>query len=323
MTTHSLRNWIPYRLLVENDTVRCQWLYTGERRFDAPFFAETIGQCMKHPYNSSWFRSETSLDSLIEIAQFVPTVWPTAFIFHVSRCGSTLLSQLLTLGQHRIVLSEVPLLDELLRLPEQLPAVLPAQQEQALLATIRLLGQQRADQETELFIKLDSWHITFYETLRRLFPGVPIVLLYRSPDAVVQSHQKQRGMHAVPGLLLPSLFGLHSADVPFTDADAYTALVLTYYYHRFLGIARQDECAFLLAYQPNGSVLLRSMLDFLALTSPESDWAKIGERSGFHAKRPGQAFTEAIPDKPVPSYLLSAQIAYDALETERLNRLLK
>ncbi len=322
MTTHPLHNWIPYRLLIENDTVRCRWLYTGERRFDAPFFNETIGQCMRHPYNSAWFRSESSLNGLIELAQDIPPVSPTAFIFHVSRCGSTLLSQLLAISEHRIVLSEVPLLDELLRLSEHFPDLDATLREQALLAAIRLLGQQRTGEETELFIKLDSWHITFYETLRRLFPDVPVVLLYRPPDPVIQSHRRQRGMHAVPGLLPPYLFNLPTSNQFYLNADAYTASVLTHYYGRFLTVARQDNHALLLAYQPDGSVLLRSMLTFLALNQPESDWAKVSERSGFHAKHPGQAFAEALPDNPIPSYQLPAQKAYNDLETQRLNQLM-
>src|SRR5690606_34626620 len=124
----------------------------------------------------------------------LPAVAPTAFIFHVSRCGSTLLSQLLDLDEANIVLSEVPLLDQLLRLPETFPGISRAQQETALQATIRLLGQKRTGHEKQLFIKLDSWHVFFAATLRKQYPSVPFILLYRAPDEVFESHRRHRGM---------------------------------------------------------------------------------------------------------------------------------
>lgn len=318
MTTHPLQDWIPDKLRLTDTDIGCRWLYVGDQQFDAPFFDETRQQCLHYPQNSALYQSLSTLDGLIELAQTVPAVVPTAFIFHVSRCGSTLLSQLLSGNSQHIVLSEVPLLDELLRLHERRPNLPANQQEQAICAALRLLGQQRTGQETRLFVKLDSWHIHEHARLRRLFPTVPMVLLYRSPNAVVASHRKQRGMHAVPGLLPPCLFGLDPATVNYADFDAYTAQVLTYYFGQFLTISEMDSRAFLLAYQPDGLAMIALMAQYLNLQFSDSDWRQIRERSGYHAKYPGQVFREDIPAEPAPTYLLPAISLYNQLETKRL-----
>src|ERR1043165_5642008 len=97
-TEHPLHHWIPYRFTVENDRPLVQWLYVADIRFDDPFFDESIGVCRSHPYNSTKYKSISSAECMIEWANALEEL-PVAFIFHVSRCGSTLLSQLITLDQ--------------------------------------------------------------------------------------------------------------------------------------------------------------------------------------------------------------------------------
>lgn len=314
MTTHPLRGWIPSKLYQVDNELMCRWQWVGEHRFDAPFFDETLQQCMREPQNSGPYRTVTTLDGLVELAQSVPAVSPSGFIFHVSRCGSTLLSQLLTLNDAHIVLSEVPLLDELLRLPERLATVTAVDQERYMRAALCLLGHRRTGNETHLFVKLDSWHIHFYSLLRQLFPTVPMILLYRAPDAVIASHRKQRGMHAVPGLLPPYLVGLKVEEIDWLNFDAYTAQVLSYYYTQFLSIAEVDPNTFLLAYQPDGLALMTSLAHHLGLPVSDVYWQAIQERSGFHAKRPQQVFNEEIPFTEAPDYLIAARSFFERLE---------
>ncbi len=313
MSTHPLCHWIPYHLQPATGLVK--WLYTEGNRFDAPFFDETIGRCLSHPYNSNRFTSTSQIDGLIDLSQTIPALEPSAFIFHVSRCGSTLLSQLLSLPDQHIVLSEVPLLDEILRLPERTSAFSEGVRDHLFRATIRLLGHQRSGTETHLFVKLDSWHLFFYEIIRRLYPSVPIVLLYRRPDEVVRSHSRHPGMQAVPGLLPPQWFGLEPAEVENMAQEAYTAHVLACYLSRMKTIADQDNNAFLLPYQADGMALMQDLAGQLRLTLTEAEWSLIQSRSGFHAKRPGQPFAEETADCDTPEYLLAAMRRYQQLQT--------
>lgn len=105
-----LRGWIPFRLRA--GTADCRWLHVGDTRFTDPFFEETIARCMSSPENFFGPQRFTPLSQLPEIAAECDAVEPSAFVFHVSRCGSTLVSQLLALDDSCITLSEVPFFEE-------------------------------------------------------------------------------------------------------------------------------------------------------------------------------------------------------------------
>ena len=313
MSTHPLCHWIPYRLQPKDGLVN--WLCTEGQRFDAPFFEETIARCLSHPHNSGRFKTRTTLANLPTLAQTVPALEPSAFIFHVSRCGSTLLSQLLSLSERHIVLSEVPLLDEVLRLSERSAAWPSAFCDNLFRAVIQLLGHRRTGVETHLFVKVDSWHVFFYETIRRIYPSVPIILLYRSPNEVVASHQKRPGIQAVPGLLPAHWFGLKPADAVQMTREPYTAQVLSSYLSRFRAITKTDRNAFLLPYQPNGMAMMQQLTRQLDLSLNTKEWEAIAKRSPFHAKYPDKPFTEELPFRAIPDYLQPAMHHFDQLNT--------
>jgi hypothetical protein len=102
----AIKNWVPYRLYQEGGNNYCRWLYLGDEKINEPFFDDTIGRRRKLPENSQLTRCVSSLEVLPEWAKQIETVAPTAFIFHISRCGSTLISQLLSLQSSNIVLSK-------------------------------------------------------------------------------------------------------------------------------------------------------------------------------------------------------------------------
>src|SRR5690349_8754340 len=114
----TLENWVPYKLTSLEDLLHCEWLFTGDKEFTEPFFDETIAKCRQLYYRGRI--SISSIDVLPHWSNEIESVPPSAFIFHVSRCGSTLASQLLALDQTNIVLSEVPFFDALLRSKENI-----------------------------------------------------------------------------------------------------------------------------------------------------------------------------------------------------------
>jgi hypothetical protein len=308
--------WIPYKLLRQEQQWRCLWLDLAGKRISEPFFSDTILRCKASAPINRRFASISSLEYLTACAAAAAdVVAPSAFIFHVSRCGSTLVSQLLGLSEKNITLSEVPLIDELLRASGR-QADSP-EAEAALKASIVLLGRRRLGQEKHLFIKLDSWHVFFAGTLRRLYPRVPFVLLYRSPDEVLFSHQKRRGMQAVPGLLEPELFGMSHAESTSYDGDRYIAKVLEYYYSQFLLIAENDNRSILLDYRQGGIDIVRRLAGFAGMALDETEIAEMAVRSRFHAKYPEQGFAEEKKESCASAYLQPAQAMYARLEQLR------
>ena len=94
-----------------------QWLYVDGIPFNHPFFTDTSTHCKGLPENHYSQKIITPLQHLPLEAKAIESIPPDAFIFHVSRCGSTMVTQLLSLDPAIIALSEVPVLDEILRLP--------------------------------------------------------------------------------------------------------------------------------------------------------------------------------------------------------------
>ena len=315
---HPLLNWIPYKLLVDKDEVLCRWMYISEKHFTEPFFEETISKCLSYPENSKRFKSVSTLDCLTEASEQLEYTAPSAFIFHVSRCGSTLLSQLLSLDKENIVLSEVPLFDEILRLSYKTGSVPPHEVEEALLAAIRLSGKKRNAGEKRLFIKLDSWHICFYKTIRRLFPSVPFIFLYRSPDEVIRSHQELRGMHAVQGIIEPAVFGFREEEINDLPIDAYLARVLECYFRNFLSIGSQDENSLFINYNEGALSMVQQITKIAGYLLNNNQLSEIQARTQFHSKYPGKPFSEITTKTAIPSYQETAMKLYQQLEEKRI-----
>ncbi|HWD94751.1 MAG TPA: sulfotransferase [Verrucomicrobiae bacterium] len=201
------------------------WGYLGTRRFTDPFFTQTINPCVAHPADLL-FRHQTPLENLGEIASQHPGVRPTGFIFHMSRCGSTLMSQMLAALPENIVLSEAGPIDDILRAHFRNRGVTDEQRVQWLRWTISVLAWRRHPAERNLFIKFDCWHVMFLPLIRRAFPGVPWIFLYREPLEVMASAQKHLGGQMIPGVLEPNLFGWDLPAVAGMTLYEYAARVL-------------------------------------------------------------------------------------------------
>lgn len=312
-----LKNWVPYRLLPQTDeTLYCKWFYLGDDMIKEPFFDDTISRCKSLPYNSTLKSSISSLAVLPDWSKQLKTIKPTAFIFHVSRCGSTLLSQLLCEQKENIVLSEVPFFDELLCngfTTNTMADVLPFLQ-----SSIALHSAQRNELQQHVFIKTDSWHIHFYKALRSIYPDVPFVFLYRRPDEVIRSHHKKRGMQAVPGVIDPAIFGFELDDILKLNLDEYMARVLETYLQQFIEIIQTDNNCIAINYNEGALEMIHRIFTFLQLPINEADENAMQQRAGFHAKFPQEKFHEPTLTQDVPAYLLKAFSLYDELERLRI-----
>ncbi|MEO5645793.1 MAG: sulfotransferase family protein [Bacteroidia bacterium] len=278
---------IPYKLLSnEKGDVFFRWLFIGQKKITEPFFDETISACLSLPENSEM--PCTTDETLLERAVMADAVSPSAFIFHISRCGSTLLSQLLCIDERFIVLSEVPLLDQVLRLPFS-GRKDAAYAEKLFPAVLSLLGQKRNGNEEYLFVKTDSWHLMFFETIRKLFPAVPALLLYRSPAEVIRSHQKLWGMHAVPGPLEREIFGF-GKEVDELFPDVYLERVLGKYFKKIIDILASDNYSKAVSFHDGAMEMLHGTLQSCAITLQTDVLDEMEKRTTHHSKFPENKF---------------------------------
>ena len=217
--------WIPMRIYWRDGRPMVDWGQLGTRRFTDPFFAQTIHPCVRHPADLL-FRHQTLLDELGEIAGSPPGLRPTGFIFHMSRCGSTLMSQMLAAAPENIVLSEAAPMDDVLRAHFRDPGATEERRVQWLQWLVGVLARRRHPAEKNVFIKFDSWHVMFLPLIQRAFPDVPWIFLYREPLEVMASAQKQLGGQMIPGVLEPALFGWDPVAVGRMQLYEYAARVL-------------------------------------------------------------------------------------------------
>lgn len=284
---HPLSNWIPYKLVEKDNEVFFEWIYLGDIKFQDPFFDETISRCKSHKSNSKMIKVLSTAENLIEWSNEIESVPLKALVFHVSRCGSTMLSQCLATSSENIMVSEGPIIDEILRSdyfdPEKKTLLLKS--------VLKFLGQKRFTEQKNLILKLDAWHIFKADFLRSIFPKLPFALLYRNPNEVLKSHQKLAGMHMVPNVISPSVFGITVQEIEETDFQQYGALVLEKYFQGFLDFYESDHNVTILNYNEGMKNAIEKFISFIHVHYADEELEKMFERLKKHSKNEGVVFT--------------------------------
>jgi len=312
MENLNLDGWLPIRVWREARQWRVDWCWFGDRRLWQPFFGDAVEDALRLPFNQV-FRRQTPLDALCQWQQQRPGLAPGAFIFHASRCGSTLISQMLAQLDDHVVISEPPPLDTLLR-----SDMAQAERCAALKGLLSAYGQRRRNTEQRLVIKLDAWNIGELPSLRACFPDTPWLFVYRDPVEIAVSHLRRPGVHMVPGMIGASVL---DDGRPFAGQEDFIP--------RRLGRLLQaglEHCeasgGVAVNYTELPGAMAGRLADFFQLDDAQLKhaFAAVGQ----HAKQPAQGFASDSEDKRrEASQLLRervmdwAQGPYEALETLR------
>ncbi|ELR71097.1 hypothetical protein C900_03061 [Fulvivirga imtechensis AK7] len=267
--------WIPVSLSEQKKLVT--WVYAGNKHLDEPFFEDSV----KVIKQTSPEVKETSIDELLkQKTRTDQQILPTAFIFHISRCGSTLIMQMLAQSRKNVIYAEPPLLDDILS-----STLRNEQKIAALQAAVAAMGQKRTDDQINLFIKWDSWHLAFYQLIRKAFPMVPVLFLYRQPLEVLKSHRKMRGRHMVPGMLKADVFNIK--NIPPYDLDGYSAAVLSQLYQWMISYSSHENTQ-LINYSALPGKLFR-VIESLGLYYSDDELEAMRQRTKTHSKQPLKA----------------------------------
>ncbi|WCN07770.1 hypothetical protein [Marinomonas mediterranea] len=279
-------NWLPIEFEKSNSDYKVRWMHVGDKSFTKPFFYDSI-QSLRHQNRPTKL---TNLNAL-EHTHCSSTLPPTAFIFHTSRCGSTLMSQMLSQSQKHLVFSEPMIVDCVLKYhlnnePNNVKIIRNV---------IKALGQRRNLAE-KMFIKLDSWHISRIPLLRQAFPDTPFYLLYRSPLEILKSHQKQRGIQMVPGLVSLEELNLDNPRYHPADLDHYCLLVLKSF---FLDALRYINDIKLINYTQLPNILWEAILPELDIELDTNELDDLRKRSSTHSKQQYSPFNGDQFDKEI------------------------
>jgi hypothetical protein len=200
----NLHDWTPVRL--RSMTGEIDWALVGEP-LTQPFFEQSADRAMQHPFNLAFSR-RTPLAQLDAIVADAPGLAPAGLIFHMSRCGSTLIAHMLAQLSAAVVLSEPQPLDALLRLRRR--GVDDATVIGWLRAMTSALARPRNGEE-RLFIKFHAWHVLELPFIARAFPGVPWLFVFREPRAVLRSQARNAGAEFIAGTIDPAYVVIRDA----------------------------------------------------------------------------------------------------------------
>ncbi len=220
-----LVEWTPIHIAWRPEGAQVDWCRLGDTRFTEPFFEQTIASALRHPARLL-FRRQTPVSALEALESDSSSLPPRGFIFHLSRCGSTLAAQMLAALPQNLVISEAPPIDQLLNAQRRDSTLTHARRLAQFRGLIRALGRPRCHDERHFFIKFDSWHVLELPLILEAFPDVPWIFLYRDPVEIMVSQHRLRGTQMIPGIIDPRLFDLESAAVIHMSLDEYCAQVL-------------------------------------------------------------------------------------------------
>jgi hypothetical protein len=225
VTARRFDGWVPFRLYWQAGEPGVEWAYMGANRFSEPFFEQSIYFEVRTPFNSL-FRFRTPLSALAEWSAVSPGLKPAGFIFHLSRCGSTLITRMLAAQPSNLVLSEPGLLDRILRSHERAPEAPPERRAMWVQWLVSALGQPRSGVERRLFIKFDPRNIADFPLLRLAFPDVPWIFVYRNPVEVMVSNLRSPSLLVTRGILGPGYLNFDGSLLSGMDDAEYAARVL-------------------------------------------------------------------------------------------------
>jgi hypothetical protein len=181
-----LDHYLPFELQQSPIGIRVVWAMVSAHEFREPFMFQTFQRL----YNEATAKLfvETDLDSLLAIDELGGADL-SGLIFHVSRCGSTLLSNTLRASGTTIALSEPPMplsfLMQLLQHPSRYSLGAAVTILRATLVAIRRCCQT---ERNNVVIKMFSGNVLQLPLIRAAAPHTPEVFLYRDPLEVLMSN---------------------------------------------------------------------------------------------------------------------------------------
>jgi hypothetical protein len=286
------RQWLPVQVVMQDGQVAVDWAYFGVAPLTAPFFEDLLRPAIGRPLNRL-FRYRTVLDDFLAGAAQADALAPDGFIFHMSRCGSTLVAQMLATLPQTVTISEAAPIDAVVQIGRLWPQVSEGRHVELLRAIIAAFGRRRTGRERHYFIKLDSWHALALPLFRRVFPDVPWVFLYRDPVEVLVSQMRQRGIQMIPEFVPPALYGIDEVG----DRNDYCARVLAAICAAAARQAAEDGSGLLVDYRELPEAVGDRVLPHFGIRADASERAAMMAAAAFDAKAPGQVFANDIAAK--------------------------
>jgi hypothetical protein len=178
-----LFGFLPIEVTTDLEGAAVRWIRAEVSEFTEPFFEQSVVKLRAEYLMREEVR--TPLECLGTEAELLPRVTPKGMIFHISRCGSTLISNALRQSYDVCTLSEAQPCNVLL-----LPSVIASEGRRRLLrAWVRLFATRST--HSGVVVKANSSGVLSIRFARRVWPRVPLVICVRDPVEVMMSNLVQ------------------------------------------------------------------------------------------------------------------------------------
>ena len=247
------------------------WRDLGKLDFDQPFFRATVEMAQRLSGDpQAPFRAappqRTGLDALTEAAAAGPGLPLAGLIFHMTHCGSTLISQSLGSLPQVLALGEPEPVADLAALAATLPA---GQGAEALRDLASVLGRARRASQRHVLIKAWSPLACQAPLFREAFPATPWVFVYRDPVEVLVALLESGG-----GLLALQDDAARAAALLGLDGDRLESMAVTEFAARALA-----RICYAVVAAADGACLV---VDYDRL--PDAIWQHIAPHFGLTAR---------------------------------------
>jgi hypothetical protein len=263
------REWLPVAIVSTASGPAVDWAHFGGVPLTDPFFGSSVARALARPFNCL-FRWQTPIADFVRAAE--PRSRPDGFVYHWSRCGSTLVSQMLSALPGSVCISEAQPLDGAIHYgdPDLVRAMIAA------------LGRRS---EGPLFLKLNGWHTMALRGIRRLFAQTPWIFLYRDPVEILASHAAMPATEMIPDPVWLRIFGLGPETQDRLDHEARVLARIAE-----AAIAADGDGGLFVNYAKLPEAVPEVILPHFGIACGPHERKAMAAVARRDAKRPGQAF---------------------------------
>lgn len=276
-----LKGWLPVDAVVVDGRPGLWWMEMPDVSLDEPFFQQTVDRVKKDKRGELF----TEFDVLLQLEKVLESVPPTGFIFHSSRCGSTLIANACRAIANSIVLSEAPAIDKLIaRFFTDADGVKASLYSVFLRGVVHALGQRRSGNEQHLFIKFACTSFAQIERITRIWLNVPWVFLYRDPIETIVSNVNDPPSWLLDDdwRVLASITGVSPDEVAAMSLEERCARSIGSFYSQAHALA--NDKSMLLNYNQLSVPVISSALEFFKVSPSTQELEAIARASGVYSK---------------------------------------
>jgi len=272
--------WLPVAYAFRPEAASTFWMDFGTEKLEQPFFSQTVKRLKSRRPPAA--EAVTDFEMLLKRFDGEGFTSPAGIIFHVSRCGSTLLANSLRTCSGAVVLSEAAPVSALChpnafrRSPFRRPEWLAIRQ-LALGGLIRQYSLAFGETPKPVVLKCHTASLLVMALIRSVWPTTPCLIVVRDPlEVLVSNHLRPAGWvraRHVP-MKAVSIFGWPAEEVHGMTEAEYIARGLGRFFE--IAASQQNATCRLIDYRDVNIQTMQAIAEYFGLPSgTPASWSKV------------------------------------------------